>query len=148
MNLSQRDTRIATRDAGVAAHAAMEVSAAPESSGTLTNGVAGGERACAYGRKNDRIGALWRKATRAGEQVLAKFGVSVRDQASAAVIHLADGRDIEIRRHGDKSCIGSAQWNGKPLDRCWLRHGEIAAGGVLEFLMTDGAGDWGRKGCL
>jgi putative alpha-1,2-mannosidase len=65
-------------------------------------------------------------------------------QFPSAVIHMAEGRDIEIRRHGDKSCIGSAQWNGKPLDRSWLRHGEIAAGGVLEFLMTDEAGDWGR----
>ena len=38
--------------------------------------------------ERDRIGAWWRKPTRAGEQVLVKFGVSVRDQASAAA-HLA-----------------------------------------------------------
>ena len=54
----------------------------------------------------------------------------------SAVIHMADGRDIEIRRHGDGACIGSTQWNGQLLDRCWLRHGEIASGGVLEFRTT------------
>jgi putative alpha-1,2-mannosidase len=65
-------------------------------------------------------------------------------QFPSAVIHMADGRDLEIRRHGDKSCIGSVQWNGKPLDRCWLRHGEIAGGGILEFQMSEQAGAWGR----
>lgn len=65
-------------------------------------------------------------------------------QFPSAVIHLAEGRDLEIRRHGDGACIGSAHWNGQPLDRCWLRHGEIVRGGVLEFQMSEQAGAWGR----
>ena len=39
------------------AHGVAEISAAPESFGTWTNGVAGGERACASEREKDRIGA-------------------------------------------------------------------------------------------
>jgi predicted alpha-1,2-mannosidase len=66
-------------------------------------------------------------------------------QFPSAVIHLAEGRDLEIRRHGDGACIGSAHWNGQPLDRCWLRHGQIAGGGILEFQMSEQAGDWGRN---
>jgi predicted alpha-1,2-mannosidase len=65
-------------------------------------------------------------------------------QFASAVIHLADGRDLEIRRHGDGPVIGSARWNGQPLDRSWLRHTEIAGGGVLEFEMGEQAGAWGR----
>jgi len=31
--------------------------------------------------------------------------------------------------------VQSAKLNGKPLSRAWIRHSEIAAGGVLEFVM-------------
>jgi putative alpha-1,2-mannosidase len=65
-------------------------------------------------------------------------------QFASAVINLADGKDLEIRRHGDGPVIGSARWNGQPLDRSWLRHTEIAGGGVLEFEMSEQAGGWGR----
>jgi len=31
--------------------------------------------------------------------------------------------------------IQSAQLNGKPLNRCWIMHGEIIAGGKLELVL-------------
>jgi putative alpha-1,2-mannosidase len=31
--------------------------------------------------------------------------------------------------------IQSVKLNGKPLARAWIRHSEIAAGGILEFIM-------------
>jgi predicted alpha-1,2-mannosidase len=31
--------------------------------------------------------------------------------------------------------VQSAKLNGKPLDRAWIRHGEIVTGGTLEFVM-------------
>jgi putative alpha-1,2-mannosidase len=31
--------------------------------------------------------------------------------------------------------VQSATLNRKPLSRAWIRHSEIAAGGVLEFIM-------------
>jgi predicted alpha-1,2-mannosidase len=35
----------------------------------------------------------------------------------------------------DHPYVQSAQLNGKPLSRAWIRHSEIAAGGTLEFVM-------------
>lgn len=35
----------------------------------------------------------------------------------------------------DHPYIQSAKLNGKPLSRAWIRHSEIAAGGLLEFVM-------------
>lgn len=35
----------------------------------------------------------------------------------------------------DHPYVQSAKLNGKPLSRAWIRHSEIAAGGVLEFVM-------------
>jgi predicted alpha-1,2-mannosidase len=70
------------------AHCVAEISAAPAAFGTWSNGVVGAGPAVATGQERDRIGAWWRKPTRAGEQVLVKFGVSVRDQAASAA-HLA-----------------------------------------------------------
>jgi putative alpha-1,2-mannosidase len=35
----------------------------------------------------------------------------------------------------DHPYVQSAKLNGKPLSRAWIRHSEIAAGGVLEFIM-------------
>ena len=31
--------------------------------------------------------------------------------------------------------IQSAKLNGQPIDRCWITHDEIAAGGTLELIM-------------
>lgn len=35
----------------------------------------------------------------------------------------------------DHPYVQSATLNGKPLSRAWIRHSEIAAGGILEFVM-------------
>jgi putative alpha-1,2-mannosidase len=35
----------------------------------------------------------------------------------------------------DHPYVQSASLNGRPLPRAWIRHSEIAAGGVLEFIM-------------
>ena len=39
--------------------------------------------------------------------------------------------------------IASATLNGEPLNRAWLRHGEIAHGGDIRFQLADTAGKWG-----
>lgn len=36
----------------------------------------------------------------------------------------------------DHPYVQSARLNGKPLSRAWIRHSEIAAGGILEFVMS------------
>jgi len=41
--------------------------------------------------------------------------------------------------------IKSATLNGKPLDRAWLRHSEIADGGALCYELATAPGEWGRK---
>jgi predicted alpha-1,2-mannosidase len=44
----------------------------------------------------------------------------------------------------DPRYIVSAALNGKPLDRAWLRHAEIADGGVLKLEIAETPGEWGR----
>lgn len=39
--------------------------------------------------------------------------------------------------------IASAKLNGQPLNRCWLDHSEIIAGGTLELQLTDKPTRWG-----
>lgn len=39
--------------------------------------------------------------------------------------------------------ITSAELNGRVLDRAWLRHGEIAKGGVLKYRVAAEPGKWG-----
>lgn len=41
--------------------------------------------------------------------------------------------------------ISSAELNGKPLDRAWLRHGEIACGGILKYRVSSKPGKWGTE---
>jgi len=48
------------------------------------------------------------------------------------------GTTFVIVAHGNSSAncyIQSAQLNGKPLQRAWITHAEIASGGMLEFVM-------------
>jgi len=40
--------------------------------------------------------------------------------------------------------VTAATLNGKPLERSWLRHREIMAGGTLVLTMSDKPGRWGR----
>ncbi len=41
--------------------------------------------------------------------------------------------------------ISSAELNGRPLARAWLRHGEIACGGTLKYRVSSKPGKWGTK---
>jgi predicted alpha-1,2-mannosidase len=63
------------------------------------------------------------------------LGTPASDEAS---IRLADGKKFTIRAPGASAgrfYIQSATLNGKPLTRPWIRHEEIAAGGVLALEM-------------
>ena len=62
-------------------------------------------------------------------------------------LHLADGKDftIEARNLSHTNIyITAAILNDKPLDRAWLRHREIAAGGRLVLVMSNAPGHWGQ----
>ncbi|HEV2136192.1 MAG TPA: GH92 family glycosyl hydrolase [Terracidiphilus sp.] len=64
------------------------------------------------------------------------------------VLHLAGGKDfvIEARNLSEKNIyIAAATLDGKPLDRAWLRHSEIIAGGRLVLTMSSAPGDWGHN---
>jgi predicted alpha-1,2-mannosidase len=55
-----------------------------------------------------------------------------------ATIPLPGGRKLVIEAKGnsaDAKYIQSVSWNGKPLDRVWFSHAEIARGGTLVFQM-------------
>ena len=55
-----------------------------------------------------------------------------------AVLHLPNGRTFTIEaEHMDDAhpYVGSVTLDGKPLDRVFLRHGDILAGGELRFVM-------------
>ena len=41
--------------------------------------------------------------------------------------------------------IAGATLNGKPLNRAWLHHSEIANGAELHFILSDKPTLWGRK---
>jgi predicted alpha-1,2-mannosidase len=45
----------------------------------------------------------------------------------------------------DKPYVQSATLNGKPLDRAWLTHHEIAHGATLHFELANSPGEWGTK---
>ena len=56
----------------------------------------------------------------------------------SATLHLDGGKTFHIRAEnvsGANRYIQSATLNGKPLERFWIRHAEIAAGGELVFRM-------------
>jgi predicted alpha-1,2-mannosidase len=60
-------------------------------------------------------------------------------------LHLAGGKDfiIEARNLSKTNIyVTAATLNGKPLDRAWLRHREIVAGGRLLLTMANTPGDW------
>ena len=55
-----------------------------------------------------------------------------------AAIHLPNGRTFTVvAEHLDDAhpYVGAVMLNGKPLDRVYLRHGDIVAGGELRFVM-------------
>ena len=58
------------------------------------------------------------------------------------------GKQLTIlaERNGSQGrYIHSASLNGHPLDRAWVTHEEIAAGGELRFVLADVASDWGSR---
>jgi len=62
-------------------------------------------------------------------------------------LHLAGGKDfiIEARNVSAQNIyVVAATLNGQPLDRAWLRHSEIIAGGRLVLTMSDVPGHWGE----
>lgn len=64
------------------------------------------------------------------------------------VLHLAGGKDfvIEARNLSTKNIyVTAATLDGKPLDRAWLRHSEIAAGGRLQLSMGSTPTAWGHS---
>ncbi len=62
-------------------------------------------------------------------------------------IDLGGGRKFVIEAPGTSAAnryVQSAELNGKKLDRAWLKHEEIAAGGKLELAMGPVPSQWGR----
>jgi putative alpha-1,2-mannosidase len=65
------------------------------------------------------------------------FGSPLLDHAE---IGLGGDRKLVIRtfNNGPKHAyIQSVTWNGKPWTKSWISHAELAAGGVLEFHMSE-----------
>jgi predicted alpha-1,2-mannosidase len=60
-------------------------------------------------------------------------------------LHLAGGKNFTIEAKNvsaENKYVIAAELNGKPLDRAWLRHREIAAGGRLVLTMAATPGHW------
>jgi predicted alpha-1,2-mannosidase len=65
-------------------------------------------------------------------------------------LHLAGGKDFLILAKNFSAqnlYVASAELNGKPLERAWLRHAEIADGGRLVLIMSGAPSSW-PKGSL
>ena len=63
-------------------------------------------------------------------------------------LHLAEGKTfvIEARNLSTENIyVTAATLNGKPLDRSWLRHKEIIAGGRLVLTMSKTPANWARN---
>jgi predicted alpha-1,2-mannosidase len=66
-----------------------------------------------------------------------------------AAIHLENGKTfhVEARRKAGDFYVQSATLNGKPLDRAWISHQEIAHGGTLRFTLGPKPNErWGTSG--
>ena len=71
------------------------------------------------------------------------IGVPIFDSVTMT---LENGNRLEIVRTGSGSSIVGATLNGEPIERSFLRHGEILAGGRLEVrLGTAIDSSWGRE---
>ncbi|MFM2091092.1 MAG: hypothetical protein RLZZ127_1581, partial [Planctomycetota bacterium] len=65
-----------------------------------------------------------------------------------STIRLGNGKTftIEADQVGDTFLyIASATLNGKPYDRSWIRHAQIADGGTLSLRLTDTPTSWGTS---
>ena len=59
--------------------------------------------------------------------------------SKTATLHLPDGKQFRIVADNLSDAnryVGKVTLNGKPLDRSYLRHEEIMAGGELHFVMS------------
>jgi predicted alpha-1,2-mannosidase len=66
----------------------------------------------------------------------------------SATLHLAGGRDFTIEAQNvsaENKYVVAAELNGKPLERAWLRHAEIAPGGRLVLTMAKRPGHWAER---
>ncbi len=63
-------------------------------------------------------------------------------------LHLAGSKDFVIEAKNlsaDNLYVVAASLNGKPLDRAWLHHREIAAGGRLVLTMAGAPSHWAQR---
>ena len=63
-------------------------------------------------------------------------------------LHLAGGKTFTIAARNlspQNLYVVAATLNGRPLDRAWLRHSEIASGGRLVLTMANSPGKWGER---
>lgn len=63
-------------------------------------------------------------------------------------IALEGGKRFEVRAPGASAAnryVIGARFNGKPIDRAWITHRELAAGGVLELDMAERPGSWATR---
>jgi putative alpha-1,2-mannosidase len=63
-------------------------------------------------------------------------------------LHLTAGKDFIIEARNlshDNIYVTAAALNGKPIDRAWLRHSEIAAGGRLVLTMSKSPSHWAER---
>lgn len=61
-------------------------------------------------------------------------------------VKLKNGRTLTVVAHGNSDnnvYVQSLKVNGRPWNRAWLRHDDIADGGILEFVMGDTPSKWG-----
>jgi len=61
---------------------------------------------------------------------------------------LDNGRTLSVVARGnggDNVYVQSLEVNGRPWDRAWLHHDDIAGGGTLEFVMGDTPSAWGSS---
>ena len=68
-----------------------------------------------------------------------------------ATLTFEDGKKLVIiaKNASDRNIyVKSCKLNGAPLNRCWLHHREIVAGGTLEFEMTSKPTSWAADGQL
>lgn len=65
-----------------------------------------------------------------------------------ATLHLEGGKDFTIEARNlslENIYVTAATLDNKPLDRAWLDHSEIAAGGRLVLFMSDKPAHWGEQ---
>jgi putative alpha-1,2-mannosidase len=67
---------------------------------------------------------------------------------SRSVIALEGGKTFEVRAPATSEAnryVTGAKLNGKPLDRAWISHDELAKGGVLELTLGPAPTSWASR---